>query len=675
MIHLSRLGAGLAFALVFAGAAQARLKPGQWPQANSDVAADPAIRFGTLANGMRYAIVRNATPPGQASLRLRIGAGSMMETDDEQGLAHFLEHMAFDGSKAVPNGEMIKILERHGLSFGADTNASTSFDGTDYKLDLPKADPETVDTSLMLLRETASNLTLRQEAIDKERGVVLSEERTRDTPAYRVFKDRFGFLLEGQRPPLREPIGKVEVIQNAKRAQLWDFYAKYYRPERATLIAVGDFDPAAMEAKIRARFGDWKGVGPAGGDPDLGGVEKRGLQVRLAVQPGAPTSIQVAWINPPDLAPDTLAKRRRDLVEELGLAVLNRRLSTLARADDPPFITAGAFRADQLHAARITSLLVTAETGAWRKALGAAEEEERRAVRYGVRPDELSREMDEDEAALKQAAAKANTRRTPALADEIDQTLPEEIVETSPAQDLAFFQAEAKTIGPQEVSAALKRVFEGRGPLVFVASPADIAGGGAAIRTAFEAGEKTAVTAPAAPIQVDWPYTDFGEPSAIVERKDIADLDTVFVRFANGVRLTVKPTKFRDDQVEVKVRAGDGLRSLPPDRQNMSWAGFAFTEGGFGKISADDAERALASKVYGAQYRIEDDAFALSGTTTREDIDTQLQVLAAYVSDPGWRPEAFARMQTYVGTLLDQYQHTDFGVLNRDLPGLLHAGD
>src|ERR1700678_3925548 len=158
-----------------------------WPQSYAaDLPPDPAMRFGTLPNGLRYVVMHNATPPGQASLRLRIGAGSLEETDAQQGLAHLLEHMAFDGSTHVPNGEMIKILERHGLAFGADTNASTSWDETVYKLDLPKDDEDTVDTSLMLLREVASELNLDQASIDKEKGVVLSEERLRDTPEYQI---------------------------------------------------------------------------------------------------------------------------------------------------------------------------------------------------------------------------------------------------------------------------------------------------------------------------------------------------------------------------------------------------------------------------------------------------------------------------------------------------------
>jgi zinc protease len=653
-----------------------KLKPGQWPQSRSDLAADPNIRFGALPNGLRYAIMRNATPPGQASLRLRIDVGSLMETDDQQGLAHFLEHMAFNGSKAVPDrGEMVKILQRLGLGFGADTNAQTGFDATTYKLDLPNADAGALDTSLMLLREVAGNLTLSQAAMDQERGVILSEERLRDTPAYRITKARYRFLMEGQRPPDRFPIGLVPVIQTAQRDKLIDLYTKYYRPDRATLIAVGDFDPDAMEARIKAHFADWANPTPDGGDPDLGAVEKRGAQYKIAVEAGAPTSLQLAWVTSPDLSADSVAKRRRQWIDQLGLAVLNRRLGALARAQNPPFIAAAAFRGNQLRATRITGVLVNASPGHWQDALAAAEAEVRRAVQYGVRPDELAREITEQEASLKQALAGAATRRTPDMAEEIVGTLEEADVETSPADDLALFETLAKTLTPQVVSAALKEDFSGEGPRVFMASPDPVDGDEATLKAAFEADRATPITAPEAPHVVDWPYRDFGTPGKVVDQTEIPDLDAVEVRFDNGVRLTVKQTKFREDQVLVKVRLGDGLESIAPDRQSMAWAGSALTEGGLKQISADDTERALAGQVYGLNFAADDDAFLLSGETRTSDLSTQLQVLAAYVAEPGWRPEAFQRIQTFGETLEDQYQATDTGVLGRDLAGLMHGGD
>jgi zinc protease len=651
------------------------LAPGQWPQAVSDVAPDPTIRFGALPNGMRYAIRRQATPPGQAALRLRIDAGSLMEADDQQGLAHFLEHMAFNGSKAVPEGEMVKILERLGLAFGADTNASTSFDETIYKLDLPRTDDETVDTSLMLLRETARALLIEPEAVNRERGVVISEERARDTPSYRVYLQRQAFLLKGQLPPQRLPIGKVEVLQSAPAGRIADFYRAYYRPERAVLVAVGDFDVDAMEAKIRTAFADWQGEGAAGADPDLGDVARRGTEAALAIEPGAPPSLQLAWIAPPERKGDTSAERRRDLIEKLGFAVLNRRFSSLGRNTDPPFLGAAAFKGDEYDAARITMITVNVQQDRWREALAAIDQEQRRAVRYGVRQDELDREIEELRANLRADAAGEATRRPAAIAGEIVASIGEDEVVTSPSQDLALFEEIVKGLKANEVSAALKAAFEGDGPLLFMTSPTPIQGGESALLAELETARKVEVAEPSAPTQLEWPYASFGAPGKAVEQREVGDLDTVFVRFENGVRLTVKPTRFRDDEVMVRVNVGDGLLDLPRDQQSAAWASGAYIEGGLAKISAEDMERVLASKVYGARFGVGDNAFVLSGGTRPEHLDAQLEVLTAYLAEPGWRPEAFQRIKTAGATIHDQYEATGGGVLARELPGLLHSGD
>jgi zinc protease len=646
-----------------------------WPQASSDLKADPAVRFGVLPNGMRYAIRKQSIPPGQASLRLRIDAGSMMETDAQQGLAHFLEHMAFNGSKNVKEGEMTKMLERLGLAFGPDTNASTSFGETVYMLELPKTDAETVDTSLMLMRESASNLLIEQAAVDRERGVVLSEERARDTPGYRILKERLDFLLKDQRLPSRLPIGKVEVLRNAPAGQVADFYHRYYRPERAVFVAVGDFDVDAMEAKIRAQFSDWKGVGPAGGDPDQGKVLPRGPEAKLVVEPGAPLSLQIAWVAKPDLAPDTSARRKRDLVESLALAALNRRYSRLARGANPPFIGASAYTYQQEDEADLAVIGVGAEPGRWAEALAAAEQEQRRAVTYGIRQDELDREITEMRTLLRTAVAGANTRRQAELANEIVASLDDDQVVTSPADDLALFEDAVKGLTAETASAALKNAFHGGGPLVFMATPQRVEGGDKALMAAFQASQKTAVTAPAETGAVKWPYESFGPAGQVAERREVADLGAAMIRFANGVRLTVKPTKFRDDEVLIRVGVGDGQLDLSPTRQSPAWATSAYIEGGLKKIETDDMERVLADKVFGARFGISDDAFIFTGSTRPEDLATQMQVLTAYVAEPGFRDEAFQRLKSASKTFHDQFESTPSGVLGRDLNGLLRSGD
>ncbi|WP_397401678.1 M16 family metallopeptidase [Phenylobacterium sp.] len=680
MTRYSGAGAALAAAITLAFLpssiqAQAPAPSGQWAQATSDLKADPAIRFGNLPNGMRYAIRKQSIPPGQAALRLWFDTGSRMETDAQQGLAHFLEHMAFNGSKEVKEGEMIKILERLGLAFGADTNASTGYGETIYMLDLPRTDAETVDTSLKLLRETAFNLTIDPAAVDRERGVVLSEERSRDTPGYRVYVARSNFLLKGQRPPTRIPIGKVDVLKTAPASAIRDYYDQWYRPERAVFVAVGDFDVDAMEGKIRAAFSGWSARKPPAPAPDNGPVAQRSAEAKLLIEPGVTQTLQVVWVSPPDLSPDNKATRRRDLIRNLGLAVLNRRYSAITRSPNPPFLGAGAGQFEQDNAADIAIIGVAAEPGGWARALAGVEREQRRLVQYGVRQDELDREIVEIRASLKAAVAGAATRRQAELADDMVGTLSEDTVITAPIDDQSEFEASVAGLKAATVNEVLKTVFQGQGPLVFMASPTPIEGGEAAVLAALTTSQKVAVLPKVQTAATKWPYESFGVAGKVVERREIADLKTTFVRFANGVRLTVKPTAFRDDEVLVRVNVGQGLKGLPNDRQSPLWAASAMIEGGLKRIGVEDMERVLAANVYGARFSVSDDALVLSGSTRTGDLPTQLQVLAAYLSEPAWRDEAFQRVKTAYRTAHDQYESTTDGVMARDLPGLIHSGD
>lgn len=685
MIRLVRLALALAVGLSFAAAqpikAQDRAPaPAQrdrvWAQTYAGLPTDPGVRFGTLPNGVRYAIMKNATPPKQASIRMRVGTGSLAETDRQQGLAHFLEHMAFNGSKNVPKGEMIRILERHGLAFGADTNASTDWTETVYQLDLPATDDDTLDTGLMLMREAAGELTLDPATMDTERGVVLSEERARDTPGYRVFKARLAFLLKDQLAARRLPIGTVDVLSNAKVDEMAAYYRAYYRPERTTVIAVGDFDPDAMEAKIKARFSDWKAAAPAGPDPDLGKVAKRKTEAELIVEPGGPLSIEIAWVRPFDTAPDSEAKRRREMIEHVGLAVLNRRLERLARGDKPPFIGAGVSTNDYFRSAEVASLSINADPAQWRTALIAAEEARRRAVQFGVRQDEVDREVTELRSAFQSAADASATRRTPRLAAGLARSVDEAQVFTSPQEDLALFQRAVQGLTAAQVHAALRSAYEGEGPLIFMSTPQAVAGGKDALLAAFKEAQATKLSAAAATEVKSWPYETFGAPGAVAETRQVLDLDATFVRFANGVRLTVKPTKFREQQILVSVRVGSGRLEMPKDRQTAAWAaGFSFIQGGLKDISLEDMEAVLASKIYSIDLNVGDEAFVLSGATRPQDLETQMQVMAAYLAAPGWRPEGFQRMRTYGTNLLRQMEATPQGVIRRDLAALMRGGD
>ena len=649
-----------------------------WPQTASDVPADPDVRYGILPNGMRYALRHNATPPHQTSLRLRIDAGSLEEQDDQRGLAHFIEHMAFNGSTHVPEGEFVHRLERLGLRFGADTNAGTEFGQTVYKLDLPESAPASIDEGLFLLREVAGEVSFAPAAIDRERGVVQSEERSRATPQYRIFLDQMNYLLRGQLLPSRMPIGVPEVVANAQRPRFAAFYDAYYRPERATLIAVGDFNLDEMEAKIRARFSDWHGRGAAGPQPDLGAVAPRRTEAHLLVEPGGSAQVALVWVRPPDLRPDTKAHRAEELADGLALRILNRRLERIAATrTPPPFIGASSGRYQLARSADLVQLGAIVQPGQWQPALGVIETEQRRLVEHGVTAAELARELGEYRVAFTAAAAGAATRQTAGLADALVSTVDQDDVFTSPAENLRLFEQMAAQLTPARINQSARTLFAGE-PVLYMTSPTPVEGGEGALLAAYRASLAVPVPAATAEQAHSWPYLAFGpSPGIVAERHELpADIGATAIRFANGVRLTVKHTDFAANQVLVAVRFGRGQLALPVGRPNPGWAlAPSLIAGGLGRLSYEDLQEALNNRVYGASLGIDEDAFTFSGTTRPQDLAVQLQVLAAYITDPGWRPTGWNRLRALSDTIHDQLASTPNGVFNRDSGPLLHNGD
>ena len=676
---IARTFAAAFLCLVLAGSGQTlaqsklRERDDVWAQGYTDVKPDPDVRFGVLPNGMRYALLHNGTPARQVSIRFAMHAGSVNETDAQQGLAHFLEHMAFKGSKNNPEG-MVKVLERMGLAFGADTNANTGWDYTMYQLDLP--DASNLDTGLMLMRETASNLTLDDKQMEPERGVVLSEERIRDTPDYRASIANMKYYLGNNLIATRRlPIGKTDILHNAPVSEIARFYHTNYRPERATLIVVGDVDVDQLEAKIKAQFSDWKNPTPKPTSVKYGSPAKKTARVAMIVEPGVDTDVSIDWVNPYDDSADTAAVRKRDTIRGIAMGIVNQRLSHLAQAPQPPFQRAEVSRSNYIHSAEIAELSVTSQPENWKSALVAAENVRRQALQFGVRQDEIDRQVTEARTGLQNAVQGAATRRSPQLANGLVGAAEGDSVFTSPVQRQAEFEQSVKGLTVAQVNAALKAAFVGDGPLLVFTGPKAVEGGNAALTAALRDAETTPVTAAVADENKTWTYTNFGTPGTVASRSHIADLDTDFIQFTNGVRLSVKPTKFSANQISISVRLGDGLLELPHDSAGIRWAAGVLTNGGLKDLTTEEIRQIFASKSVGAGFGVGEDALELSGGTRPEDFDSEMQLLAAYVTAPGFRPEAFERAKTGLRTQLSQLDATEGGVFGRDFQQLIHDGD
>ena len=661
------------FAVIAPANAAAPSQP--WSHIGSDLSADPSVVFGTLPNGMRYAIKHNATPKGGLSVRFRIDAGSLMEHDDEQGIAHVLEHMAFRGSTHVADGDTVKLLQSLGLTFGADTNAFTAATQTVYSFDMPKSDAVSTDTALMLMREIAGNLNITKDALDTERNVVLAELRLRDIPITHLRTDDYVYLYGDRAAHALTPIGLENVVANATPKLVRGFYEAWYRPERATLMIVGDIDPKEMEAKIKAKFADWKARAPAHAAPVYPLPKETAKPVRVFTEAGAQTYIIFSWVTPYDKTPDSVSRETRDVLRFVALGVLNQRLGQLAHAPTPQFIAASASHNPTANLADVTELVVNYRTGQGPEGLKTVDRAWREAVQNGVGQDEVDRVVAQYRTFFESTNVAADTTPSAQVIGNLLRSVDEKTVFTSPQNDLDLYNKVVTGLTAARVNAALRELFKGD-PLVFISSASPLPGGadGAAATLAEERnipiGETAAANAP------PWPYTSFGKPGKVASQHTVDDLGITYVKFENGVTLTIKPTQLRVGQILMNVRVCCGRIGLPRDHVTPVWAlSGSFIQGGLGKYTIDDLQKYMAGRSWGATLSAGDDEFTLAGQARAADLDAELQVLAAYVTDPAWRPQAFDQARTYYSGSYVETESSPSNLLSREFYGLMHAKD
>ncbi|WP_404423508.1 M16 family metallopeptidase [Nibricoccus sp. IMCC34717] len=680
-LHLTALVAALVLVCPFSHAQKLPDGP-RFGHDSSDLKPDPEVRFGKLQNGLHYALRHNAEPRGRASLRLLILAGSLHEEENQRGLAHFLEHMAFNGSEHYAPDTLIEFFQRMGMSFGGDTNAHTSFDHTAYLLELPHTDDKTLDEGLRIFRDYAGGLLLLEKELEKERGIILAEKRDRDTAGLREWIAEASFVLAGTRLPERLPIGLEAVISGATRPQFADFYDTWYRPERMAIIAVGDFDVAALEKRLQDAFASLAPRGAARANPAMGSLrvatEPRAFWHREAESGATRVGIQV--VRPFVDEPDTAAKRKNDLLRSLASAMVNRRLDTLARREGAPFSHGQLNIGDAFELVHSASIELTGKADQWKASLTVAEQELRRALQFGFTRAELAEAVANTSNAVVQAARTASTRRSDALADQLMQALAGGEVFTTPADDLARLQPVLAQVTPEACLEALREAFSGAAPVITVVGDATLADTQEAAQKAIlEVMGKSAATSVNAPVEANatpFAYTDFGAAGTVAKVQVIDDLQVTAASFANGVRLNLKKTDFEAGKIRILVRAGGGLLTLPKDKPGLNLLADAtlFT-GALGKHSFDELRQVLAGKTLSVNFRTAGDAFTLTGETNADDLLLQLQLLAAYLTDPGLRAEALLPARKQFEQIYTQLEHVPEGPLQLEAVRLLASGD
>jgi zinc protease len=650
-----------------------------FPHQTSDLPVDPRVHWGKLDNGLRYALLHNPEPRGRISARLAIRVGSLYENDNERGLAHFLEHMAFNGSRNFPRADVVEFFQKLGMDFGGDTNASTGFDRTIYQLELPDTKPETLRESLKFFADVAGGLLLESREIDKERGIILSEKRARDSVGLRTFMAELEFLVPDTRFPQRLPIGTEKVISTADRERFVGFYDAWYRPERMVLVLAGDFDPAAAGPLVQEIFGPLAARGPALPEPRLGTVAASDEVTALlhTEKEAGSTNVALETVAPYAFETDNAANRLKYLPRTLALQMLNRRLSILAKQEGAPFLSGIVGITEQFDFFRNASIELNCRPDQWAAALAVAEQELRRALDHGFQPEELAEAVAGMKNSLEQAVRTAATRRSNALADELTGDLIDRSVTTHPSAELALYSPALVAVTPEQCTAALRATWsETGGRKIFVAGNLDLPKAAQNIIAAYNNSRRTIVTPPPKKELAAFAYTDFGKPGKVDETKLVEDLGATLIEFKNGVRLNLKPTDFEAGRIRVSVRIGGGTLTQPRNQPGLGLlANVAFTTGGLGQHSVDDLQRLLAGKTVGLAFGAQPDAFTLGGATNRDDLLLQLQLFCAYLTDPGYRPESLRQVHKMADQTYLRLAHVPEGPIQLEVAPLLANGD
>ena len=646
-----------------------------WLYKGSDIQQDPAWRFGTLANGLRYAVRRNGVPPGQVSVRVRIDAGSLAETEGQRGYAHFIEHLSFRGSAYVPDGEAKRVWQRFGATFGSDTNAQTSPIATTYKLDLPSATQAGVDESLKILSGMMAAPAIVPAAVTAERPVVLAEQREQPGAQVRLSDASNALFFAGQPLAARSPIGTVASLEAATADSIRAFHDKWYRPERAVVIVSGDMDPELIEKLIVKNFGGWKGVGATPADPDFG-EPKAGLPVAATiVEPGVPVLVAAATVRPWHFNDDTVIFNQKRLVDMLATRLISRRLEQRARAGGS-FLQASVGLDDVLRSANVTTVQVIPAGDDWQAALRDVRGVIAQAMATPPGQAEIDRELSEVDASMRTEAETARVEAGAKQADDMVSALDIRETVTSPAASYAVLkEGRAKNMfTPDALLASTRRIFQGTATraIVNLHGPDPAATGKLAAvlgSTAVATRERAA-----RPRKVP-PLPGFGAAGTVATRTTVPGLDVEQVAFANGVRLLLHASDTETGRVYVRVRFGGGYGALPTT-PSPAWAGDdALMASGIGRLKADDIEALTAGRNIQLQFSVGDDAFSIAGLTSPGDYAEELRLIAAKLEHPGWDPSPVLRARAAALAGYDGQSSSPAAVIGRDLDGLLHAGD
>ncbi|MEO7083599.1 MAG: insulinase family protein [Gemmatimonadaceae bacterium] len=629
---------------------------GALPAASTLLPVDPKVKIGTLPNGIRYYIRQNQKPEKRAELRLVVNAGSILETDNQLGLAHFVEHTAFNGTTHFAKNDLIKYLQSIGVRFGADLNASTGFDETVYILPIPTDTARIVDQAFTILEDWAHGQVFDSTEVTNERGVVREEWRLGKGASDRMLHEWLPIAFKGSLYTERLPIGNENSIMTATPDRLRSFYKKWYRPDLQAVIAVGDFDPAVIEAEIKKHFAGIPKPINAPKRPTAGVPSNKAPLIAVASDKEATGSdVELIFKLPPEKT-KTVGDFKRDLMARLYMGMLNGRLEEITQKPDAPFLGAEASKGSFI--GRTTdafTLGASVKDGGIDKGLEALLVEAKRVDEHGFLQSELDRDKQNMLRGYERAFAEREKTPSAAYVQEyISNYLQGEAI-----PGIAYEYKLAQELMPTITLADINKLASGwitdTNRIIIAESP-DKAGVSVPTRdelvAVFERAAKTNVAAYTETLSSDALVATAPKPGTVVSSKSVPSVNVTLWTLSNGVRVMVKPTDFKADEVLFSATSNGGT-SLASNADFMSASLSSAIVGmsGLGQFNAIDLRKKLTGKVAGASAAIGETSEGLSGRASPKDLETMFQLIYLDFTAPRFDPQAYQAFTAQI----DQY--------------------
>ena len=611
---------------------------------------DPAITTGRFSNGLTYYVRANKKPEKRAELRLVVNAGSILEDRDQSGLAHFVEHMAFNGTKHFPKQETVKFLESIGMRFGPSVNAFTSFDETVYMLEVPTDKPEVLDKAFLILEDWAHNLSFDDTEIDKERGVITEEWRLRRGAGARMQDKQFPVLFKGSRYAERLPIGDMEVVQSFKHERLKKFYEDWYRPELMAVVAVGDFDKAAIETLIKTHFESIPKSPATRLRPTYDVPAQPGTLYAIATDKEASGTSVSVYSKMPARDQSTIGAYRQQIVERLFSGMLSTRFSEMAQKPDAPFLGAGAGRGQFVRPLEVSTLSASVKEDGIERGLDALFSEALRVEKFGFTPTELDRVKTNTMRGLERAVTEKENTPSSSLADEYVRNFT--TGEPSPGieYEMGLHARFLPEITLAEVNGLAKQWVPDKNRVVLVNAP-EKAGltipDQTKLASVIAAAEKKELTAYVDTVGTQ-PLIDSAPAAGTITKTATKDAFGITEwELSNGVKVVLKPTNFKEDEVIFQAFSPGGT-SLASDADYIpaSTAASVVAAGGLGKFSAIELRKMLTGKVASASPFIGELEEGLRGGASRKDLETMFQLIYLTFTQPRPDPSMFTVLTT-----------------------------